>query len=60
MTNAFIVGEEGKEEGFVRLLQEEELEAFTKRTVSSSREDAAVCGSRIVKVSNHNKKEEKA
>ena len=50
MTNAFIVGEEGKEEGFVRLLQEEEeLEATT-----------TVCGSRNLKVSNHNKKEEKA
>jgi hypothetical protein len=46
--NAFIV-EEGK--NGLRLLQEEELEATTKRTVSSSRENAAVCGSRIVKVS---------
>ena len=45
----FIVVEEGK--NGLRLLQEEELEATTKRTVSSSR---------IVKVSNHNKKEEKA
>ena len=42
----FIVVEEGK--NGLRLLQEE---ATTKRTVSSSR---------IVKVSNHNKKEEKA
>ena len=53
----FIVVEEGK--NGLRLLQEEELGATTKRTVSS-REDAAVCGSRIVKVSNHNKKEENA
>ena len=50
MTNAFIV-EEVKEEGLVRLLQEEEgLEATTTD-----------CGtSRNLKVSNHNKKEEKA